>query len=127
MADFSDLMIHHPETAEFWQALEEGRFLIRFCADCEKAHWYPRAICPHCHSAHTEWREGSGEGNIYSYSVMRRAETPYTIAYVRLDEGPILMTNIVDSDLEAITVEHRVRLAWGHKVDGQTMPMFALS
>ena len=67
-------------------------------------HHYPRAICPFCFSDKTEWSEASGKGTIYTYSVMRRAPVPYAIAYVTLDEGPTMMTNIVDCDLDKLEV-----------------------
>jgi hypothetical protein len=118
------LALHSPETAHFWHSLAEGRFLIRYCAACGEPHWYPRAICPFCFSADTEWREGSGRGTIYSYSIMRRAKTPYAIAFVTLEEGPTLMTNIVDCDLDSIRIGQKVELAIRKREDGLPLHMF---
>ncbi len=113
------------ETQAFWDAAREGKFLIRTCTACGKAHWYPRAICPHCHSEKTEWREGSGKGEIYSYSVMRRAPEPYAIAYVRLDEGTTMMTNLVDCDFDALKIGMKVKLVFKPtEGDGAPVPMF---
>ena len=78
------------ETQPFWDAAREGRFLVKRCRACGKAHWYPRTHCPFCASADTEWTEAGGEGSIYSYSVMRRADPVYVMAYVTLDEGPTM-------------------------------------
>ena len=55
--------------------------------------------------------EASGNGTIYTYSVMRRAPMPYAIAYVTLDEGPTMMTNIVDCDLDEIRIGQAVSLS----------------
>ena len=63
---------HSPEVKEFWDALRDGKFLVRRCTDCKRAHWYPRGVCPYCFSGRTEWVTGSGRGRIYTYSVMRR-------------------------------------------------------
>jgi uncharacterized protein len=92
----------NPETKPFWDAAAQGRLLIKRCTACDEPHWYPRAICPFCGSERTEWMEASGQGTIYSYSVFRRAPIPYAIAYVTLAEGPTMMTNIVDCELDAI-------------------------
>ena len=101
------------ESKPFWDAAAEGRFLIKHCTACGKAHWYPRTICPLCNSPQTEWRESAGEGTLYSYSVMRRgAPTPYAIAYVTLDEGVSLMTNIVGTDLDTLRIGQRMKLQW---------------
>src|SRR5262249_56785232 len=86
----------NPETKPFWDAAAQGRFLIKRCTACDEPHWYPRALCPFCGSERTEWMEASGHGTIYAYSVFRRAQIPYAIAYVTLAEGPTMMTNIVD-------------------------------
>ena len=101
------------ESKPFWDAATEGRFLIKHCTACNKAHWYPRTLCPLCNSPQTEWRESPGEGTLYSFSVMRRgAPTPYAIAYVTLDEGVSLMTNIVGTDLDALQIGQRMKLCW---------------
>jgi uncharacterized OB-fold protein len=124
MDPFAAFALHSPETAHYWQNLAEGRFLIRYCDDCKEAHWYPRAICPFCFSANTNWCEGSGRGTIYSYSIMRRAKTPYAIAFVTLDEGPTLMTNIVDCDFDSIRIGQKVELAIRKREDGLPLHMF---
>ena len=91
-----------PETQAFWDAAAQGRFLVRRCTACGKAHWYPRPMCPFCWSEKTEWVEASGRGRIYSYSVMRRAPEPYVVAYVTLAEGPTMLTNLIDCDFDAL-------------------------
>lgn len=112
------------ETQAFWDATGEGRFLVKRCRACGKAHWYPRTHCPFCASADTEWTEASGGGAIYSYSVMRRAEPVYVMAYVTLDEGPTMMTNLVDCDPDALAVGDRVRLVFKPSPGGFAVPMF---
>ena len=115
----------NPETEPFWAAAREGKFLIRACTDCGKAHWYPRAICPHCCSEKTEWREGSGRGTIYSVSVMKRAPEVYAVAYVTLEEGPTMMTNIVDCDFDTVAIGQKVTITWRPtKDDGPPYPQF---
>jgi len=116
--------VPNPETKPFWEAADEGRLLLKRCRSCGDVHYYPRAYCPFCGSGETEWQPASGGGTIYSYSVMRRAEAPYAIAYVALDEGVTMMTNLVDCDLDAIRIGQRVRLVFKPTEGGPPVPTF---
>jgi hypothetical protein len=116
--------VPNPETKPFWEAADEGRLLLKRCRSCGDVHYYPRAYCPFCGSGETEWQPASGGGTIYSYSVMRRAEVPYAIAYVALDEGVTMMTNLVDCDLDAIRIGQRVRLVFKPTEGGPPVPTF---
>jgi uncharacterized OB-fold protein len=112
------------ETQHFWDAAAEGKLLIKKCTACGDPHFYPRTHCPFCFSDKTEWVEASGKGIVYTYSVMRRAPVPYAIAYVTLAEGPTMMTNIVDCDLNAIKIGQAVRLVFRPSEGGPPVPMF---
>jgi uncharacterized OB-fold protein len=112
------------QTQAFWDAARRGRLAIPFCAACGKAHWYPRAVCPFCAGVQVEWRDASGKGTIYAYSVMRRAAEPYVIAYVTLAEGPTMLTNIVDCDVDKVRIGQSVSVVFKHSDNGQPVPMF---
>jgi uncharacterized OB-fold protein len=114
----------NPETEKFWAAAQNGKFMIGSCNACSKPHWYTRAISPRCFSDQTELKEASGNGEIYTFSVMKRAKIPFAIAYVTLDEGPKMMTNIVDTDLDAITIGQKVKVVFKETEDGPPVPMF---
>jgi uncharacterized OB-fold protein len=113
-----------PETTAYWEAASRGKLLLKYCAGCGEYHFYPRVLCPFCFSDKTEWREATGTGTIYSFSVTRRAEVPYAIAYVTLAEGPTMMSNIVDCDLERVSIGQRVRLVFKPSENGQAIPCF---
>ena len=112
------------ETKAYWDAAGEGKLLVRKCTACGEAHHYPRTICPFCFSDKTEWITASGKGTIYSYSVMRRAPVPYALAYVTLAEGPSMMTNIVDCDLDKIRIGQDVKVVFKPTDGGPPLPMF---
>jgi uncharacterized protein len=112
------------ENEAFFEAARKGRFLIPFCTACGKAHWYPRAICPFCASDKVEWREGSGKGTIYTFSVMRRVKDPYVLAHVTLAEGPTMLTNIVDCDFDAVRIGQPVAVVFQETENGPPVPMF---
>lgn len=113
----------NPESAPFYEAAAEGRFLIRRCTACGKAHWYPRTLCPFCWGE-TTWEPASGRGTVYSWSVMRRTDPPFSIAYVTLEEGPTMMTSLVDCDLDALRIGMAVQLVWQSTEGGPPMPCF---
>jgi uncharacterized protein len=113
------------ETKPFWDAAAEGKLLVKKCAACGELHFYPRAICPFCFSDRTEWHPVSGNGMVYTYSIMRRAPIPYAIAYVTLAEGPTMMTNIVDCDLDTIRIGQAVKLVFKPSESGPPVPCFA--
>ncbi len=114
----------YPDSAEFWKAAGEGRLLLRHCLACNQPHWYPRPICPLCGSERTEWREASGRGTVYSVTVTRGGGVPYAMAYVTLAEGPTMMSNIVDCDLDAVRIGDAVELVFKPSPGGQALPMF---
>ncbi|WP_431281913.1 Zn-ribbon domain-containing OB-fold protein [Humitalea sp. 24SJ18S-53] len=114
-----------PTNKPFWDSAREGRLLIGLCGDTGKHFFYPRGSSPFTLSPNVTLVESKGTGVIYSYSVMRVAE-PYAIAYVELDEGPRILTNIVDCDMDALKIGQRVSLVWKPTVDnGAPVPMFA--
>lgn len=113
-----------PEALPFWEAAKEGRLLVKRCADCGETHYYPRDICPHCLSANSEWLDASGEGVIYSFSTMGRDVARYTLAYVTLDEGVTMLTNLVDCDPGALSIGQRVRVIFKPSDGGYPVPMF---
>ncbi len=112
------------ETEAFFDAARQGRFMIPVCTACGKAHWYPRAICPFCSSDKVEWREASGKGTIYTFSVMRRVKEPYAIAHVTLAEGPTMLTNIVDCDLDTVRIGQPVAVVFKETENGPPVPLF---
>jgi uncharacterized OB-fold protein len=117
------------ELRDFWAATGEGRLLLPRCTACGEAFWYPRPICPRCHSTDIEWEEASGAGTVYTFSIVRRgmgvyADAPYVLAYVDLAEGPRVMTNIVDCDVEAVEIGQPVELVFHRTADGNALPRF---
>jgi uncharacterized OB-fold protein len=113
----------NPESKAFFDAAREGKLLVGKCSACKDLHYYPRAICPFC-SGKTELVAAKGTGKIYSYSVMRRVAEPYAIAYVTLDEGVTMLTNMVDCDLDRLRIGDPVRLVFKAAEGGEMIPMF---
>ena len=114
----------YPETETFWRAAADGKLMLKTCTSCGKAHWYPRPICPLCGSDQLEWADASGRGKLYAFSPARRASPAYTLAYVTLDEGPTIMTNIVNAEPESLSIGDTVTVIFKAADEGRMMPFF---
>jgi uncharacterized protein len=120
-------------TEPFWEATKDGKLLVQWCATCDHAHFYPREVCPQCLSSDAlEWRESSGKGTVYAFSVQHRPanpfmadRVPYTVALVELEDGIRMMSNVVDVDPEQVRVGMPVTVAWEDLSDGRKLPQFA--
>src|SRR6202023_3269893 len=114
----------NPETKHFWEQTVEGKLLIKRCTACGEAHYFPRSICPFCFSDKTGWEETSGEGEIYTFSRMRKsANGPYAIGYVTLKEGPSLLTNFVDCVMDKMKIGQEAKVVFT-TTDGAPLPFF---
>jgi uncharacterized OB-fold protein len=117
------------ETKAFWDATVQGKLLLPRCASCNTFIWYPRKFCPECSSFDVTWVEASGRGTIYSFTVNRRGQgdyrdMAYVLAYVELDEGPRMLTNIVDCDYDKVAVGQSVELVFHDTGKGVALPRF---
>lgn len=120
------------ETEPFWEAAAEGRMVLPRCNDCEHVIWYPRLFCPECGSTDVSYVDASGTGTVYSFTVVEKGQgrwrdhSPYVLAYVELDEGPRMMTNIVGVDPDAVTVGAPVQAVYEPGNDGGAVIRFTL-
>jgi uncharacterized protein len=89
------------EARPFWEAAADGRLVVPVCDACGHHIWYPRSWCPVCGDEAVTWTEMSGRGTVYACTVVRKgmgpwaAAAPYVGAYVELEEGPRILTNVV--------------------------------
>jgi uncharacterized OB-fold protein len=113
-----------PESQAYWTAADEGRLLVKKCKACGEFHHYPRDVCPYCLSVDTEWRQAAGTGTVYSFSTMGKGEATYTLAFVTLEEGVTLMTNLVDCDPSTVAIGQPVRVVFKPSEGGHAVPMF---
>lgn len=93
----------------FWDATAQSRLVLQQCDNCRKFRWTPQPLCPACHHGGYRWSPVSGRGKIYSYSTVHRAPSaafspPYVVAVVTLEEGPEMLTTIIDSDPQSLRV-----------------------
>jgi uncharacterized OB-fold protein len=122
-----------PEVKPYWEGTARGELLLPRCLDCQTLIWYPRPFCPSCASTRVEWVPASGHGTVYSYTVNRRGVADlaayrdagvYVLAYVELEEGPRMMTNIVDCDPDTVHIGQKVELVFHDTGEGNALPRF---
>ena len=115
-------------SAGWWQATTERRLVIQTCRRCDHAQHPPRAVCVACSATDgLELADAEGRGTVDSWTVVHRAPrpevpVPYTIARVRLAEGPILLTVIDGPDEPAL--DDPVEVGWFDLPDGRALPTF---
>jgi uncharacterized protein len=122
-----------PDTQPFWDATREHKLMYQVDKSTGDVVFYPRRHNPRNGSADLEWRESKGEGTVYTFSVVRQNRHPafrdlgaYAVAYVDLDEGFRILTNIVgvDDPTTDIRIGQRVKLRWEDQESGIALPMF---
>ncbi len=123
-----------PDTEPFWEATKRHELVYQVCGGCDKVIFYPRRYCVQGGKEITDWRVSKGEGEVYTFSVVMQSRHPafadlgpYAVAYVDLDEGFRIMTNIVgvDNPVEDIRCGMRVKVRWEDQGEGEvSLPMF---
>ena len=108
-------------TKPFWDAAAQHRLVAACCGKCGTFRMPPTPFCPACRSQHIEWRELSGDGSVYSYTIVQREifkgmenHLPYVPAVIELDGAPgvRLISNVVDAEIESIAVGMQVSVVW---------------
>jgi hypothetical protein len=119
-----------PETRHFWQGTQAGELRLQRCNACQKAYFPPRPFCPACGQREVSVFKASGKGRLFSYVIHHRPvpgfTPPYAIAVVELDEGPRMMTNIVNCPQtpEALVLDMKLEVAFEKQDDEITLPLF---
>jgi len=119
-------------TAPWWDATRERVLLIQLCQGCGHFQHYPRALCTGCGGTDLGWEQVAQYGVIDSFSVVHRGlpgfESPYVVARVRLPlpNRVHLLTNIVDTDHDALRCDQIVQLRWKPLSDGRALPVFTV-
>lgn len=120
-------------TRPFWESAAKGRLVIQHCNRCGKPQFFPRIFCISCMASDITWRDCSGLGTIYTFTINRRGanafmqeRVPYVVAMIDLDEGVRLMSNIIDSPIDQIAIGKRVRVCFEKVSEEVALPQFVL-
>ncbi len=121
----------NPDVKPFWDGCKNHELRFQKCQACGHVLWPPSIICPKCYTREIQWIIAGGHGIIYTYAVYHIAyhigfanDLPYVVAIVELDEGPHLLTNIIDCNPQEIRCGMDVTVAWDDVTPEITLPKF---
>lgn len=119
------------ESSPFWEGCRQGQLRLQYCEQCQHYQFYPRLYCMQCSAKTVQWRDVSGRGVVYSYTIihLNKApafvnDTPYTVVIVQLEEGPRILSNIVDIALTDVRVDLPVTVVFDTINEQITLPRF---
>ena len=119
-----------PETRHFWEGTRAGELRLQRCDACSHVYFPPRPFCPKCGARAVSILRASGRATLYSYVIHHRPvpgfAPPYAIAVVTLEEGPRMMTNIVDCPQtpEALQLDMPLEVVFTKMSDEISLPLF---
>lgn len=133
MTTTSGRPIPTPDAASqaFFDGAKEGKLMLRYCPNCSR--WLAPAsdACDECFSDQLDWKQASGNGEIYTFGIMHQVlhpgfkdEVPYNVVQVELAEGPRIMSNIVGTPNDQIKVGMKVQVYFDKLSDEVTVPKF---
>lgn len=113
----------------YWEGTRSGELRYQRCSDCGSANFGPGLACRQCRSRHLTWEVSSGEGSLYSWTVVWRPQTPafevpYAPAIVRLDEGYDMISAVVGCDPGELHENMRLAVVFHALTDEVTLPFF---
>lgn len=119
------------ETQTYWDFCQQEMLMIQQCKDCEHVQFYPRLMCTKCSSREVGWIEASGFAKVLTYTTVHRPilpaykkESPYVLAVVQLEEGPTMMTNIVNCSHDELKCGMNVKVTFQHWSEEFLVPVF---
>lgn len=130
-ADQRPLPVPTELSAPHWDGARARKLMVQYCASCDAHVFIPRHACPNCLSGDLEWVQSSGEGAVYSFTIIHRPphpsfEPPYCAAIIELDEGWHMLSNVITDDVRSVEVGQRVSVDF-IDVDDLTLPVFRLA
>jgi len=124
----------NPCAQPFWDATRQEKLTLQKCEECGAVIFYPRLVCPDCHSDKLGWVDASGKGEIYSYTVVHNNspsffmdDMPYIVAIIKLEEGVQMLSNVVGCDPDQVKCDMPVEVVFEKLNDEFTLPKFKLA
>lgn len=121
-----------PESRPYWEGADEGRLRLQRCAACGLVRHYPQLVCTKCYSLDVEWIDASGRGTVHSWTIAHhafhpafKADLPYTLVTVDLEEGPRAMGRFAAGPKLRIGLP--VTVSFPRNEQGVALPVFTVA
>ena len=118
-------------SAPFFDGARAGKLMLQHCSSCNDWSWPVRERCPHCFAATLQWRQASGRGTLYTFTIMHQAmnpgfasSVPYNVAQIDLTEGVRVTSNITGAGNDALRVGMALEVVFEDTGDGVSIPKF---
>jgi uncharacterized OB-fold protein len=132
MTDAKPIPAITPNLAPFFAGAKRHELVIQKCSDCGTYRFPPRELCSSCLSNASTWEKVSGNGEVFSFTIMHQVyhpgfagEVPYAVVLVQLDEGPRITSNLVGVPPDKIRIGMPVKAVFEDVSDELTLPKFA--
>jgi uncharacterized OB-fold protein len=116
---------------EFWRHCADERLCFQVCGSCNLWRHLPRWFCARCGSPNWSWKESSGRGQVYTWTVTHQAslpqfasDAPYIVAVVELEEGVRMVSRLRGVAPEALAIGLPVGVEFEQVAEGFALPMF---
>jgi len=118
-------------TLPWWEAAADHRLVVQRCTSCDHTRLPPAPVCPECRSAESDWKELSGRGEVYTYTLVHRPmaagqKLPFIIAVIALEDsgGVRMISNVVDVEPDELAIGLPVEIVWEDMSEELAIPRF---
>ena len=116
-------------TKPYWDGAFQGRLMLPHCHSCGRSFFRPEVACTHCFATDWSWKQASGRGALYSFTVLHRApvaglKMPLVFAIVELEEGPMMYTSLVGCESERVSIGMQLEVCFEPLTQDITLPKF---
>lgn len=125
------LPVPNADNAGFWEGCRAHELRLQRCRACGTYRHHPRPMCPRCNSFEYEWPRVSGHGTLFSFTIAHgptlpafQGQVPYNVVVVQLEEGPYMVSNLIDHTDEDLRIGCAVEVAFEDVNDSVTLPKF---
>lgn len=129
--EFSPIPAPSELSAPFWSAGLQGSLRLQKCSACDHIRFPLDSICPRCLSSEYEWATLSGRGIVQTFIRFQRAydptwkdRVPYVVALIQLEEGPVMISNVVGEGALAVKVDDSVEVVYELTSPDAALPQF---
>jgi uncharacterized OB-fold protein len=122
-----------PDSKAYWEAAKLNKLMVQYAVDTNEYFLYSKRLTNAQNSSNIEWKEVSGQGKIYSYTVIHAPagpafteEVPYIVASIKLKEGARIISNIITDNIDEISIGDKVKVIFDKQDEEFTIPKFII-